>query len=94
MARTAKWRKTPHIPQAVLKTKRNVQQGVSTRSRILQAIKMNPKTIKEIAEELNINYNTVLRHLKSMEKEKIVTRNHEDASHWRVTGLGQQPLQQ
>lgn len=94
MPRIAKWRKIPHTPQAVLKTKRNIQQGVSTRSRIIQAIMASPKTAKEIAEELSISYNAVLRHLKIMEKEKIVACNHEDGSRWKPTGLGQQPLQQ
>ncbi len=93
MTRTARWRKTPHKPQAVLKTKRNVQQGISTRSRIIQAIMATPKTTKEIAKELNISYNAVLRHLKTMEEEKIVTRNNEDG-HWKLTGLGQQSLPQ
>ncbi|MBS7246702.1 MAG: winged helix-turn-helix domain-containing protein [Candidatus Jordarchaeales archaeon] len=94
MTRIAKWRKIPHTPQAVLRTKRNVQQGVSTRSRIIQAIMTSPKTAREIAEELSVSYNAVLRHLKIMEKEKIVTCNHEDGSRWKPTGLGQQPLQQ
>lgn len=94
MARIAKWRKIPHVPQAVLKTKRNVQQGVSTRSKIIQTLKAGPKTAREVADELGMNYSTVLRHLKLMEKEKIVVCEREGVSHWKLTGLGQQSLQQ
>ncbi|MHA1606718.1 MAG: winged helix-turn-helix domain-containing protein [Candidatus Freyarchaeota archaeon] len=92
MSRTAKWRKIPHVPQAVLRTKRNIQQGVSTRTKILKAIEATPKTAKQIAEETGIGYNSILRQLKTMEKEKIVTRDENNPTCWRVTGLGQQPL--
>ncbi|MEM4948126.1 MAG: winged helix-turn-helix domain-containing protein [Candidatus Jordarchaeales archaeon] len=74
--------------------KRNVQQGVSTRSKIIQALKAGPKTAREIADELGMNYSTVLRHLKLMEKEKIVFCERGVGFRWKLTGLGQQPLQQ
>ena len=74
---------------AFLRTIKNVKKGLITRSKIIRILKTRSSTTKEIANEVNLSYSTVRRHLKLMEKEGIVIRIYRK---WKLTGKGQQDL--
>ena len=61
-------------PKAFLSRRRNVREGVSTRSRIIMVLERKPLSAKAIAEEAGISYSNVLHHLRLLEEEKIVKR--------------------
>lgn len=76
-------------PKAFLSRKRNVREGVSTRSRIIMVLERKPSSAKAIAEEAGISYSAALHHLRLLEEEKIVKREGGKPYVWRLTGLGQ-----
>jgi len=76
-------------PKAFLSRKRNVREGVSTRSRIIMVLERNPSSAKAIAEEAGISYSNVLHHLRLLEEERIVRREGGKPYIWKLTGVGQ-----
>ena len=76
-------------PKAFLSRKRNVREGVSTRSRIIMVLERKPSSAKAIAEEAGISYSAALHHLRLLEEEKIVEREGGKPYVWRLTGVGQ-----
>jgi len=76
-------------PKAFLSHKRNVREGVSTRSRIIMVLERKPSSAKAIAEEAGISYSNVLHHLRLLEEERIVKREGRKPYVWKLTGVGQ-----
>ena len=76
-------------PKAFLSRKRNVREGVSTRSRIIMVLERKPSSAKTIAEEAGISYSNVLHHLRLLEEERIVRREGGKPYIWKLTGVGQ-----
>jgi len=76
-------------PKAFLSRKRNVREGVSTRSRIIMVLERKPSSAKAIAEEAGISYSNVLHHLRLLEEERIVRREGGKPYIWKLTGVGQ-----
>ena len=76
-------------PKAFLSRKRNVREGVSTRSRIIMVLERKPSSAKAIAEEAGISYSAALHHLRLLEEEHIVRREGGKPYTWKLTGLGQ-----
>jgi len=76
-------------PKAFLSHKRNVREGVSTRSRVIMVLERKPSSAKAIAEEAGISYSAALHHLRLLEEEKIVEREGGKPYVWRLTGVGQ-----
>ncbi|MCD6444222.1 winged helix-turn-helix transcriptional regulator [Candidatus Bathyarchaeota archaeon] len=76
--------------QSYLTVIRNVDKGLKTRTSIIKALKEGYTTIRGISEVTGIRYQTVLRHLKNMEKEGVVARKPGRPYKWSLTGKGQQ----
>ena len=76
-------------PKAFLSHRRNVREGVSTRSRIIMVLEHKPSSAKAIAKEAGISYSNVLHHLRLLEEEHIVRREGGKPYIWRLTGAGQ-----
>ena len=86
------WRKKQYEAKAILRKRRNIKPGIETRTLILKQIRHEPKTVGEIAKNLNMSYGRVLIQLKSMNKEGIVDRTKRKPHYWYLTGFGQQVL--
>ena len=74
---------------AFLRTIRNVRKGLITRSKIINILKNNKFSAKEIAEKINMSYSAIRRQLKLMEREKIVRKI---GRKWSLTGYGQKEI--
>lgn len=80
-------------PKAYLKSKRNVQAGLISRSKILQTLDKGPKKTGEIAKETSLSYDCVSYHLIAMRKDRVVDRVSKSRPYrWQVTAYGQQEL--
>jgi len=70
---------------------RNVQQGLITRSRIIDLLDAKKwKAVSDIAKELPITAATVSYHLRNLEKEDVVV--HHSKRGWRVAPIHQTEL--
>jgi predicted ArsR family transcriptional regulator len=70
---------------------RNVQQGLITRSRIIDLLDVQRwKTATEIANELPVTAQTVTYHLRNLENEDVVVRNPKRG--WRFAPIHQTEL--
>ena len=85
----------PIYPRAYLRRIRNVRRGVSTRSKIIDALKQRPLTVNELAELIQLSPSTIRRHLRNMSRERIVLKfKSEGKMLWRLTGIGQAALEE
>ena len=82
----------PYHPKAYLSTKRNIQPGLSMRSRILSFLEREPSDAKTLAQKLQTSYPAVLHHLHLLEAERIVARKGGRPYVWALTGIGQKRL--
>lgn len=88
-------RSPPIYPRAYLRRIKNVKRGVSTRSRIIDALKQKPLTINELAELMEMSPSTIRRHLRNMLREGIVLKfKSEKKRLWKLTGIGQTALEE
>lgn len=78
--------------QSYLTVIRNVDRGLKTRTTIIRALKRGCESIRQISESTGIKYQTILRHLRNMEKEGVVLRKPGKPYRWSLTGRGQQNL--
>ncbi|MBD3407747.1 MAG: helix-turn-helix domain-containing protein [Candidatus Lokiarchaeota archaeon] len=70
----------------------NVRRGLLTRTQILDALSVSEyKTISEISEAVRVTSNTILYHLKNMEREKIVKYDSEGKG-WKLIKPNQMQL--
>ena len=76
-------------PKAFLSHRKNVREGVSTRSRIIMVLERKPLSAKAIAKETGISYSVALHHLRLLEEERIVRREGGKPYIWKLTGIGQ-----
>jgi len=71
---------------------RNVQQGLITRSLIIDTLDMKKwQTATEIAKQLPITAGTVAYHLRNLERENVVVR-HSRGKGWRIAPIHQTEL--
>ena len=88
-------RSPPVYPRAYLRRIKNVKRGVSTRSRIIDALKQKPLTVSELAELMELSPSTIRRHLRNMSREGIVLKFKADRKRlWKLTGIGQAALEE
>ena len=81
-----------HHPKAFLTLKRNVQQGLLARTRIILILEKEPSNAKKLAQETGLSYASVLWHLHLLEAENILSRKGKRSYVWELTGAGQQRL--
>lgn len=79
-------------PNAFLTLKRNIQPGLSARTKILSVLEKQVCTTKTISRETELNYKTVLYHLHLLEAEDILIHIGRRSYLWQLTGVGQQKL--
>ncbi|MHA1505610.1 MAG: helix-turn-helix domain-containing protein [Candidatus Asgardarchaeia archaeon] len=83
------------VSRAFLRNLRNVERGIISRSYILlYMMKSGPLNAKEIANATGLSYNSILHHLRLMEKERIVRKVRKGKCFlWEVTEIGQTSLE-
>ena len=84
--------KIAHNPKAFLTLKRNVQPGLSARTKIVSVLEKRVCDAKKVSHETGLSYATVLYHLHLLEAEKILSRRGRRSYVWELTGAGQQRL--
>jgi predicted transcriptional regulator len=85
--------KISYDPNAYLVQKRNVRLGLVARTRILESVKKQASSIKDIGQVSGLKYAVVLYHLKLLEEERVIQRKGEKRPYsWSLTGLGQKRL--
>ena len=79
---------------AYLSMIRNVKRGLISRSAILRLLDSRKwTTTSEVAKEVEVTFNTVLYHLRNLEREKVVERDNEGKG-WRLGPFEQVQLMQ
>jgi predicted transcriptional regulator len=84
--------KIAHNPKAFLSLKRNVQLGLSARTRIISVLEKKTCDAKKISRETGLSYAVVLYHLHLLEAENILSHRGGRSYVWQLTGAGQQRL--
>lgn len=79
-------------PNAYLKNTRNVQSGLSARTKILSVLDRQGFSAGIIAKESGLTYNIAIYHLKLLKNEGTVERKGISRYVWLSTGLGQRRL--
>ena len=79
-------------PKAFLLRIKNVNAGLTARTRIATLLEKEAMNASEISEKSGLSYSSVLHHLHLMEKERIVARSDKRPYKWRLTGAGQKRL--
>jgi len=82
----------PHHPNAFLSLKRNIQPGLSARTKIIYILETRTSTTRKISQQTGLSYKTVLYHLHLLEAEKISSHRGRRFYVWELTGVGQQRL--
>ena len=80
-------------PNAYLSQTRNLRTGLTTRTKVLNAIENGKNTAREIAIYSRISYFSSIYHLHLLEREKIISCRGRRPFRWRLTGFGQQKLE-
>jgi len=80
-------------PNAYLTKMRNVQQGLSSRTKILKVLERKVVTAQALASASGLSYVVVLHHLRLLEVRRIVLRKKGKRPFlWVLTGVGQRRL--
>lgn len=79
-------------PQSHLTIIRNVNRGLKTRTLIIKALKSGFTNIKEISKITGVNYQTVFKQIKNMEREGIVIKHEGRPVKWLLTNRGQKSI--
>jgi predicted transcriptional regulator len=79
-------------PNAFLSFKKNIQPGLYSRTKILSFLEEQPSTTGKISRKTLLSYTAVLYHLHLLENENIVQHKGHYKYIWKLTGLGQQKL--
>jgi predicted ArsR family transcriptional regulator len=82
----------PNHPNAFLSLKRNIQPGLSARTKIISVLEAGVSTAKKISRETGLSYKAVLYHLHLLEAENILHHKGRRFYVWELTGMGQQTL--
>jgi predicted transcriptional regulator len=73
---------------------RNVRRGLITRTQIIKVLdSLEWKTTSEITAQVDVTFNTVLYHMRNLERERVVERNQEGKG-WRLGPYEQIELSQ
>jgi predicted ArsR family transcriptional regulator len=84
--------KIAHHPNAFLTLKRNIQPGLSARTKIISVLEKRICDAKTVSRETDLSYKTVLHHLHLLEAENILSHKGRRTYLWQLTGVGQQKL--
>ena len=84
--------KIAHHPNAFLTLKRNIQPGLSARTKLIHVLEKRICDAKTVSRETELSYKAVLYHLHLLEAENIISRRGKRAYLWQLTGVGQQKL--
>ncbi len=84
--------KKSYHPKAFLINKKNVNPGLSSRSKIAFFLENKLSSTKLISQNIKMKYSTTLYHLHLMEESKITERFGEKSYLWKLTGSGQTRL--
>ena len=80
-------------PNAYLVRKRNVRLGLTARTKILESVREQASSIKDIGRQSGLKYAVVLYHLRLLEEEKVIRRGGEKRPYtWSLTGVGQKRI--
>jgi len=79
-------------PNSFLSIKRNIQPGLSARTKIISVLEKNASLTRKISRETELSYAAVLYHLHLLESEDILSHKRGRFYVWYLTGLGQQKL--
>lgn len=80
-------------PNAHLTRMRNVQQGLASRTKILNILERKAVTAQALASASGLSYMVVLHHLRLLEVRRIVLRRKGKRPFlWVLSGVGQQRL--
>jgi predicted transcriptional regulator len=82
----------PHHPNAFLSLKRNIQPGLSARTKIIYILETRTSTTRKISQQTGLSYKAVLYHLHLLEAEKIASHRGRRFYVWELTGVRQQRL--
>lgn len=81
--------------RALLRSVRNVRQGVLTRSRIIDVISVKACTLAQLSRELGLSESSIRRHLRNMLAEGVVEKvRYKGRVLWRLGGSGQLDLEE
>jgi len=70
-----------------------VRLGLIARTKILEAVKRQSYSIRDIGQTSGLKYAVISYHLRLLEKEKVIQRKGEKRPYlWSLTGLGQKRL--
>ncbi|MDJ0270096.1 MAG: helix-turn-helix domain-containing protein [Aigarchaeota archaeon] len=82
-------------PRAFLRRMRNTRRGVSSRTRILKAVREGEKSIDEISSRSGLSVAAVRYHLENLRREGVVERiKSGKRARWRLTGIGQRTIEE
>lgn len=84
--------KNAYHPKAFLILKRNIQPGLSARTKIILSLEKRIRAAKTISRETRLSYKSVLHHLHLLEAENILNHKGKRTYVWQLTGVGQQKL--
>jgi predicted transcriptional regulator len=80
-------------PKAYLRSKRNVQAGLISRTKIIQMLEKGRRSTRHIAKETSLSYECVAYHLNTMRRDRLVDRSSKTKPFtWALTPFGQQRL--
>jgi predicted ArsR family transcriptional regulator len=84
--------KVAHHPKAFLTLKRNIQPGLSARTKILSILEKNACDAKKVSRKTGLSYSVVFHHLHLLEAENVLIHKGRRTYVWQLTGAGQQRL--
>lgn len=79
-------------PKAFLAKKRNVKAGLLSRTKIIRSLESGGKSVREICDASKLTYSCVTYHLRSLSRERLVSRSKSNSRNWALTAYGQQAL--
>jgi|YelNatPaOPRAMG01_1025707.scaffolds.fasta_scaffold00102_53 predicted transcriptional regulator len=79
-------------PQSHLTVIRNVNRGLKTRTLIIKALKGGCVSVKEISKATGLNYQTIFKQIRNLEKEGVLIKRKGRPVRWFLTDKGQQSI--
>ncbi|MBS7610774.1 winged helix-turn-helix transcriptional regulator [Candidatus Bathyarchaeota archaeon] len=79
-------------PQSYLTVIRNVNRGLKTRTLIIKALKSGCTNIKEISKITGVNYQTIFKQIRNMEREGVAIKHEGKPVKWLLTDRGQKSI--
>jgi len=83
----------PYHPRAYISGMRNVNRGLASRSKIIEAMEKGKTRIVEISEKAGLTESCVSHHLRLLHKQKVVSSTSIGrGNRWTLTKYGQEKL--